>query len=113
MIKPLNGNVILKKEIKENKTASGIVLSQKKEEEEFAHIVALSNDEEVKKLSLKVGDKVLFKNYSTTKVNYEDEEYQHYYISRCDVDGQWIECPAATGGCRYVAEQSGEPRGCA
>ena len=63
MIKPLNGNVILKKEIKENKTASGIVLSQKKEEEE------------VKKLSLKVGDKVLFKNYSTTKVNYEDEEY--------------------------------------
>ena len=30
MIKPLNGNVILKKEIKENKTASGIVLSQKK-----------------------------------------------------------------------------------
>ena len=74
MIRPLNGNVILKKEIKENKTASGIVLSQKKEEE-FAHIVALSNDEEVKKLSLKVGDKILFKNYSTTKVNYEDEEY--------------------------------------
>ena len=32
-------------------------------------------DEEVKKLSLKVGDKILFKNYSTTKVNYEDEEY--------------------------------------
>ena len=31
MIRPLNGNVILKKEIKENKTASGIVLSQKKE----------------------------------------------------------------------------------
>ena len=75
MIRPLNGNVILKKEIKENKTASGIVLSQKKEEEEFANIVALSNDEEVKKLSLKVGDKILFKNYSTTKVNYEDEEY--------------------------------------
>lgn len=75
MIRPLNGNVVLKKEIKENKTASGIVLSQKKEEEEFAQIVALSNDEEVKKLSLKVGDKILFKNYSTTKVNYEDEEY--------------------------------------
>ncbi|MGN1295668.1 MAG: co-chaperone GroES [Bacilli bacterium] len=75
MIKPLNGNVVLKKEIKENKTASGIVLSQKKEEEEFALVVALSDDEEVNKLSLKVGDKVLFKNYSTTKVNYEGEEY--------------------------------------
>ena len=75
MIRPLNGNVVLKKEIKENKTASGIVLSKKKAEEELAHIVALSNDEEVRKLSLKVGDKNLFKNYSTTKVNYEDEEY--------------------------------------
>ena len=29
MIKPLNGNLVLKKELKENKTASGIVLSQK------------------------------------------------------------------------------------
>ena len=31
MIKPLNGNVVLKKELKENKTASGIYLSQKQE----------------------------------------------------------------------------------
>ena len=28
MIKPLNGNVVLKKELKENKTASGIYFSQ-------------------------------------------------------------------------------------
>ena len=35
MIKPLNGNVVLKKELKENKTASGIYLSQKQEEEDF------------------------------------------------------------------------------
>ena len=34
MIKPLNGNVVLKKELKENKTASGIYLSQKEEEED-------------------------------------------------------------------------------
>ncbi|MDD7735853.1 MAG: co-chaperone GroES [Bacilli bacterium] len=75
MIKPLNGNLVLKKELKENKTASGIVLSQKKEEEDFAHVVALSEDEEVKKLGLKVGDKVMYKSYSETKVTYEGEEY--------------------------------------
>ena len=75
MIKPLNGNILLKKELKENKTASGIVLSQKKEEEDFAHVVALSEDEEVKKLGLKVGDKVMYKSYSETKVTYEGEEY--------------------------------------
>ena len=75
MIKPLNGNLVLKKELKENKTASGIVLSQKKEEEDLAHVVALSEDEEVKKLGLKVGDKVMYKSYSETKVTYEGEEY--------------------------------------
>ena len=75
MMKPLNGNILLKKELKENKTASGIVLSQKKEEEDFAHVVALSEDEEVKKLGLKVGDKVMYKSYSETKVTYEGEEY--------------------------------------
>ncbi|MGM9858694.1 MAG: GroES family chaperonin [Bacilli bacterium] len=75
MIKPLNGNLILKKELKENKTASGIVLSQKQEEEEYAQVIAISEDEDVKKLGLKIGDRVLFKSYSSTKVNYNQEEY--------------------------------------
>ena len=34
MIKPLNGNILLKKELKENKTKSGILLIEKDEEEE-------------------------------------------------------------------------------
>ena len=38
MIRPLNGNVVLKKEVTENKTASGIVLSQKAEED-YAFVV--------------------------------------------------------------------------
>ena len=79
MIRPLNGNVVLKKELKENKTASGILLSQKQEEEEFATVISLSEiiDEKGNKISinLKEGDKVLFKNYSPTKVSFNDEEY--------------------------------------
>ena len=63
MIKPLNGNVLIKKEIKENKTKSGIVLSSKEQEEEFAKVLAISDvfDKEGKKIDtgIKVGDKVM------------------------------------------------------
>ena len=40
MIRPLNDNVVLKKEKLVRETASGIVLSQKEEEPEYATVVA-------------------------------------------------------------------------
>ncbi|MDY2727741.1 MAG: co-chaperone GroES [Candidatus Onthovivens sp.] len=89
MIKPLNGNVLIKKEIKENKTKSGIVLSSKEQEEEFAKVLAISDvfDNEGKKIDtgIKVGDKVIYKNYSPTKITYEDEDY--YLISYKEILG--------------------------
>ena len=89
MIKPLNGNVLIKKEIKENKTKSGIVLSSKEQEEEFAKVVAISDvfDNEGKKIDtgIKVGDKVIYKNYSPTKITYEDVDY--YLISYKEILG--------------------------
>ncbi|MBQ4356490.1 MAG: co-chaperone GroES, partial [Acholeplasmatales bacterium] len=42
MIRPLNDNVVLKKEKLVRETASGIVLSQKEEEPEYATVVAVS-----------------------------------------------------------------------
>ena len=42
MIRPLNDNVVLKKEKIVRETASGIVLSQKEEEPEYATVVAVS-----------------------------------------------------------------------
>ena len=65
MIKPLNGNVVLKKELKENKTASGIYLSQKQEEEDYGIVVSFSEDETIK--GLKIGDKVVYKSYDSKK----------------------------------------------
>ena len=73
MIKPLNGNVVLKKELKENKTASGIYLSQKQEEEDYGIVVSFSEDEAIK--GLKIGDKVVYKSYDSKKVVDNGEEY--------------------------------------
>ncbi|MCI7268204.1 MAG: co-chaperone GroES [Candidatus Onthovivens sp.] len=72
MIKPLNGNVVLKKELKENKTASGIYLSQK-QEEDYGIVVSFSEDETIK--GLKIGDKVVYKSYDSKKVVDNGEEY--------------------------------------
>ena len=73
MIKPLNGNVVLKKELKENKTASGIYLSQKQEEEDYGIVVSFSEDETIK--GLKIGDKVVYKSYDSKKVVDNGEDY--------------------------------------
>ena len=73
MIKPLNGNVVLKKELKENKTASGIYLYQKQEEEDYGIVVSFSEDETIK--GLKIGDKVVYKSYDSKKVVDNGEEY--------------------------------------
>ena len=73
MIKPLNGNVVLKKKLKKNKTASGIYLSQKQEEEDYGIVVSFSEDETIK--GLKIGDKVVYKSYDSKKVVDNGEEY--------------------------------------
>lgn len=79
MIKPLNNNVVLKKEKKVNQTASGIVLSQKEEETEYAVVVATGPGKREKgeliPTGLNVGDKVIYKSYSPTKIKIDDEEY--------------------------------------
>lgn len=79
MIKPINGNIVLKKKIKKNTTASGIILTNKQENEDYATIVAVSdcNIENGKKITipLKPGDDVIYKNYSSTDIKYNNEEY--------------------------------------
>lgn len=81
MIKPLYNNILLKKVEASNKTASGIIITQKEETEEYAVVVATSNDKEVKiddkvyTMPLKKGDKVMYKKYSGTDVKDGDEDY--------------------------------------
>lgn len=80
MLKPLHDNVVLKKEKVEQKTASGIILTgDVKEEPDFATVVAVGDGKFVEgnlvPVNVKVNDKVVFKQYSTTKVKFENVEY--------------------------------------
>lgn len=73
MLKPLNKNVILKKEEEEKKTASGIILTESaKDQPSVATVVAIGKECEAK---LNEGDKVVFKEYSGTKVKMDDVNY--------------------------------------
>lgn len=80
MLRPLHDNVVLKKEKVENKTASGIVLTgDVKEQPSIATVVAVGEGSKVDgvlvPLIVSVGDKVVYKKYSTTEFKFEDEEY--------------------------------------
>ena len=74
MIKPLNNNVLLKKEVTENKTASGIILSTSESKEENIGLVVAVGDGKVvdgKKIpmTVKVNDRVIFDRYATLTSN--------------------------------------------
>ncbi len=88
MVKPLNNNVVLKKQKIEKKTESGIILSQKEEESEYATVVSvgkgkLDHTGKLIPIEVKVGDKVIYKTYSPTKIKIDDEEY--FIISADDI----------------------------
>ncbi|MGD9605457.1 MAG: co-chaperone GroES [Bacilli bacterium] len=80
MLKPLHDNVVLKKEKVEKKTASGIILTgDVKEQPSFAEVVAVGEgtivDGKLVSPTVKVGNKVVYKRYSTTEFKFEEEEY--------------------------------------
>lgn len=81
MIKPLYNNVLLKKVEASSTTASGIILTQKEEKEDYAIVAAVSGckelkiDDKVYEMPLKVGDKVMYRKYSGTEVKDNEEEY--------------------------------------
>ena len=80
MIRPLNDNVLLKKEVIENKTASGIILStNENKEENVGLVVAVGNGKlengKRSEMTVKVNDRVIFDKYATTTVKFRDEEY--------------------------------------
>ena len=80
MFKPLHDNVVLEKEEIENKTSSGIILNATdKDQPSIAKVVAVGEgkvaDGEKVPLQVEVNDKVVFKEYSATKVEYEGKEY--------------------------------------
>ncbi len=71
-IKPLSDRVVAVREEAAAKTASGLFLPDNaKEKPVLAKVVAVGPD--VK--GLKVGDRIVYKEYSTTDVKINDQEY--------------------------------------
>ncbi len=89
-IKPLYDKVVLKASDSEQTTKGGIVLPDTVDQErpEKAEVVAvgegkLLDNGERAKLSVQVGDLVMFKKYSPDEIKVEDEEY--LIISETDI----------------------------
>lgn len=77
-IKPLGDRCLVKPLRAEEVTKSGIVLpdTAEKEKKEQGEVVAIGEGEKIKKLNLKVGDKVLFGKYSGDEVEMDKVEYK-------------------------------------
>lgn len=79
-IRPLQDRVILKRVKEEEKTKGGIIIPDTaKEKPVEGEVVAVGNgkvneDGSVRKLDVKVGDRVLFGKYSGTEVKLDGEE---------------------------------------
>lgn len=81
-LRPLNNQVIIKASSKEEITKSGIVLpdTMDKEKPEQGEIIAvgpgkLMDSGNRAEMTVKVGDKVVFKKYSPDDIKLEGEEY--------------------------------------
>lgn len=71
-IKPLGDRVVAVREEAQTKTASGLYLPDSaKEKPVVASVVAVGPDA----AAVKVGDKILYKEYSTTEIKVDKTEY--------------------------------------
>jgi chaperonin GroES len=89
-LRPLGDRLVVKALTKEEKTASGIILpdTADKERPEQGEVIAagpgrLLDNGNVAPMTVKVGDKVVFKKYSPDEVKVDDEEV--LVISESDV----------------------------
>ena len=78
-LKPIGDRVVIKKAEAEKTTTSGIVLPESAQEKPvYAEVIAISDDilnDEKRKDSLAVGDKVIYSQYAGTEVKLEDVDY--------------------------------------
>lgn len=70
-IKPLSNRVVARLEQPQEKTASGLLLGTAKEDPAYA--VVESTGPDVK--TVKKGDKILYKEFSSNKVKVDDKDY--------------------------------------
>lgn len=70
-LKPLQDRVVARKEQPMEVTKSGILLGEAKEAPAYAVVESVGPDVKL----VKKGDKIVYKNYSTTDVKLDDQDY--------------------------------------
>lgn len=70
-LKPLKDRVVAKQEKPLEKTASGILLGEAKEKPAYAVVESVGPDVS----AIKKGDKIIYKEYSTTEVKIDGVDY--------------------------------------
>ena len=81
-IKPLADRVLVKQTATETKTAGGLYIPETAQEKtQQAEVVAVGPGTEKEKITVKVGDKVLYDKYSGTAIKMDGEDYLILKIS--------------------------------
>ena len=75
-IKPLGDRVVVEPMEAEQKTASGIIIPDTaKEKPSQGTVVAVPEANDDNKLTVKVGDKILYGKYAGTEITIDDKDY--------------------------------------
>ena len=74
--RPLAGKVLVKPELAEQKTASGIIIPDSaKEKPQRGKVVATGKSKKDEEIEVNVGDMVLYGKYSGTEIKIDNEDY--------------------------------------
>ena len=75
-IKPLGDRVVVEPAPAEEKTATGIIIPDTaKEKPQKGTVVAVPDPDKDNKISVKVGDSVLYAKYAGTEITIDDQNY--------------------------------------
>ncbi|MBR0031033.1 MAG: co-chaperone GroES [Treponema sp.] len=75
-VKPLADRVLLKQEKAETKTASGIIIPETAQEKtQIAKVEAVGPGTEKEKITVKVGDKIMYDKYAGTQIKIDGEDF--------------------------------------
>ena len=83
-IKPLADRVLVKNEKAESKTASGIIIPEAAQEKtQTAKVVAVGPGTEEHKITVKVGERIMYDKYAGTQIKINNED--HLILKMSDI----------------------------
>ncbi|EPF25206.1 hypothetical protein HMPREF1221_02290 [Treponema socranskii subsp. paredis ATCC 35535] len=83
-IKPLADRVLVKNEKAESKTASGIIIPEAAQEKtQTAKVVAVGPGTEEEKITVKVGERIMYDKYAGTQIKINNED--HLILKMSDI----------------------------